>query len=123
AVEMADANDDDFAQPAVEIDLPAHRIDQVEPDFGDGRAVQQELVDVDNGAAPAAANSGKHGLEFRMLFRFDQGNTGHGTSGWDCAAACGSSSFPVAATSVRDRKQLLFPQHELKPDRARADYE
>src|ERR1700716_1597434 len=94
AIEMADPDDHDLAQPAVEVDLPAHRVDQVEPDFGDRWRMQQELVDVDHGAAPSAADLGDDRLKLGVLVGFDQGDAGH----------AGGYSFVAV---VRDHRMLL----------------
>jgi len=97
-LEDEDLDEDELA--AVEIDLPAYRIDQVEPDFGYGRRVQQKLVDVDYVAAPAAPDLGEHGLKLRMLFWFDQGNAGHGIPIRVCAAG-----LPILAVCNRVGKR------------------
>src|SRR5262249_48845596 len=76
-VEVTDPDDENFPQAAVEIDFPAHRVDEVEPDFGDRRAVQQQLVDVDDGAAPPAPDLGNDWRKLGMLVRFDQRDARH----------------------------------------------
>ena len=79
AVEMGDADDDDLAQPAAQPRLPAHGADMIEPGFGERRAVQEELVDVEERARAAGANLGDQRGEFGMRVGFDQGNPGHGS--------------------------------------------
>ncbi len=78
AIEVADADDGDLAQPAVELGLPARRADQVEPCLRQRRAVQQQLVDIDQHAAPARAQDAHQLGQLRMVLFFDVGDAGHG---------------------------------------------
>lgn len=51
AVDLRDAHDHQFAQRAAQAGLLAHRREVVEPALGDGRTVQQHLVQVQDAAA------------------------------------------------------------------------
>jgi hypothetical protein len=55
-VEISNAYVNDFAQPAGESGFPPQGVDQVKPVFRDGRAVQQQLIDVDEISATAGSD-------------------------------------------------------------------
>src|SRR6266481_5022597 len=77
AIEMRDADDDDFAQPPGELRLPAHGAVMVEPGLRQRRAVQQELVDIEEPAATARLDAGDHLAKLGMFSLFDQRNARH----------------------------------------------
>ena len=82
AVEVADADDGDFAQPAVERGLKARRRNQIEPACRQRRRVQQQLVDIDERAAPAGADLADQLGEFGVVVFLNIGDAGHGAFEW-----------------------------------------
>ncbi len=74
---MGDPHNDDLAQPAVELGLEPRGADEIEPDRGQRRGMQQQLVDVDQGAAPAGADLADQFGKLGMIFFLDIGDAGH----------------------------------------------
>ena len=55
-VQIGDADDDDLAQPAIELRLPAHGVEKIEPGRGQRWTVQKQSVNIQQIAAAAAAD-------------------------------------------------------------------
>src|SRR6202035_4552836 len=77
-VEMGDADDDDLAQPPVELGPEPRRADEVEPDRGKRRRMQEELINIDQRATPSGADLADQVGKLRVIVFFDVGDTGHG---------------------------------------------
>jgi hypothetical protein len=57
AQDISDSDNHHLPQAPVERGLPAHRVVVLKPAFREGWTVQQQFVNVDQAAAPRAANS------------------------------------------------------------------
>ena len=75
---MGDADDDDLAQPPVEPGLVPRRADELEPDRGQRRRMQQKLIDIDQRPAPSGADFADQLGELGVVVFFDVGDAGHG---------------------------------------------
>ena len=77
AVQVADADDDNLAQAAIQFGLPSDCVVEIEPGAAERRALQQEFVDINKRAAPGAANIRGQLGEGGIAIGIDQFNAGN----------------------------------------------
>ena len=134
---MGDADDDDLAQPPVELDLEPRRADELEPDGGQRRRMQKQLIDIDQRPTPSGADFADQVGELGVVVFLDVGDAGHDASGCSGTGGmadirirrCGEQVKPTAAwmhIASRERFYSSAPAiagtDEISPRRSRAEF-
>src|SRR5437870_497084 len=94
---QADPNNHQLARLPVELRVPAHGADVVEPGRGQGRAIEEEVVDVQEAAAAPAFQPPDQVRQLGMIVLHDQWNPCQTSPASETSVSAMTSASPCAA--------------------------